>query len=283
MKQDISFNWDIHWACNYRCPYCWFYGKWDEVAGRNVYHSLEKLLMVWERIFDRYGQVKVAITGGEPFHYPNFADFIVEASQWHHFMIITNLSTDITAFIHRVRRDAVVVNPSFHPLSADVDDFIGKARVLKEAGLLQCITYLAWPPLIEKIPHFQEQFARHGLTLTLQSFFGEYRGITYPDGYTEQEKMLIMPHLGSRGEKKFQTEAMRTRGKQCRAGQVYGVIHPDGTVRRCGGINSQDAVVGNLFDDNFALLAGSLPCTSETCPCNEWAFLLDSDRMVDEA
>ena len=278
MSENISFNWDIHWECNYRCPYCWFNGKWDEVKSRNFYPPYEMLIRGWKNVHKLYGPVKVAITGGEPLMYPRFTEFIGEMSEFHEFMIVTNLSADIACFVKANNSKNVKVNPSFHSLSADADLFIGKALMLKEAGMMQCITYLAWPPLIKKLAYYQALFEKKGLSLTVQSFFGEYDGRRYPDGYSEEEKKIIFPQLGTRGDKPFQTGAFSPRGKLCNAGRTYGVIHPDGTVRKCGGINSDDAVIGNIFKEEFRLREDPSVCASEICPCNEWAFLLEKDK-----
>lgn len=273
----VSFNWDIHWICNYRCPYCWFYGKWAELKSRNRTLSVRELIDAWSNVYRRYGTVKVSITGGEPFLYPNFMEFIKEFSQIHKVEIITNLSTDIQEFVKAVNSKNVKVNPSFHSLFSDFDRFIEKVRLLKENGLLQCVSYLAWPPLIKKIGYYTERFNQYNISIAIQSFFGEYNGLRYPDGYSEEEKEIILPQIGERGGKPFQTEPLKTKGKRCAAGYRYGVIHPDGMVLRCGGIHSSVAVssVGNIFEGGFRLFDNLFPCTFEICPCNEWAFLLD--------
>lgn len=273
----FSFNWDITLICNYRCPYCWFYGKWAELKTRNKILTVKELINAWNNIYARYGMVKVSITGGEPFLYPNFAEFIKELSQLHKVEIITNLSTDIQQFVKVINSENVNVNPSFHPLFADFDKFIERVLLLKENRLLQCVSYVAWPPQISRIGYYTDKFRHYGISISIQSFFGEYKGLRYPDAYTEEDKEIILPQIGKRGGKPFQTEPFKTKGKLCAAGQRYGVIHPDGKVLRCGGINSCEGVsiVGNLFEERFKLFDEASPCTFEICPCNEWAFLLE--------
>ncbi len=213
MSRNVSFNWDIHWACNYRCPYCWFNGKWDEVKTRNVYPAYETLIKGWKNIYNIYGQVNVAITGGEPFMYPKFTEFIGEMFEFHEFMIVTNLSGDISSFIKANNSKNVKVNPSFHSLSADAGVFIDKALMLKEAGMMQCITYLAWPPLVQKLADYQSIFEKKGLSLTVQPFFGEYDSKRYPDSYSDEEKAIIFPQLGTRGDKPFQNRSFQSKRK----------------------------------------------------------------------
>lgn len=279
-NNQICFNWDIHWLCNYRCPYCWFYGKWIDLRTRNRILTVRELIKAWNNIYRSYGSVKISITGGEPFLYPDFVELIKELSQMHKVEIITNLSVDIQPFIKGVNSKNVKVNPSFHPLFADFDKFIERALILKEGGLLNCVSYLAWPPQILRIGYYTQKFRRHSISISIQSFFGEYKGLRYPDAYTKEDKQIILPQIGERGGEPFQTEPFKSKGKLCAAGQRYGVIHPDGKVLRCGGINSCEgaSIIGNLFEQGFRLLEKPSPCTFDICPCNEWAFLLEEKK-----
>lgn len=273
----ISFNWDIHWVCNYRCPYCWFYGKWEYLKGQNLYPAVEQLVRFWKNIYSKYGKAKISITGGEPFLYPNFTELIKELSQLHMIEIVTNLSIDIDNFIKEANLENLEIRPSFHPLFADFDTFVERAIALKVKKPEQNISYLAWPPQIKQLRFLQDKFLKFGISIFTQPFYGEYKGTRYPDSYTDEEKNIIAPFLGNRGGKTFQVEPIKTRGKPCAAGQRYAVIHPDGKVLRCGGLNSlspDKAIIGNLLDEDFELLREPLPCDSEICPCNEWAFLL---------
>jgi MoaA/NifB/PqqE/SkfB family radical SAM enzyme len=274
-KWNIKFNWDIHLACNYKCPYCWFYGKDEEVRHKNHYPGTSEIISAWKRIYTKYGKVNISITGGEPFLYPDFAFIASEISKMHYIEIITNLSADISGFINKAVKENVEINPSFHPLFADKDEFIIKVKVLKNEGLLKALTLVAWPAYIKNYNELKDFFKKHGIDLIIQPFFGEYNGIRYPDGYNKEELLIIYPHLAELGGKKVSTKTPETIGKLCSAGKYYGVIEPNGNVRRCGGHNSSDKIVGNIFDDNFSLLKQALPCTSNLCPCNESLFLLN--------
>ena len=276
-NKSIQFNWDIHWVCNYRCPYCWFAGKWDELKNQNLYLEPKNLLSFWKNIHDKYGTVKIAITGGEPFLYPGFIDVIKEICRFHKIEIVTNFSCDIEDFISQTDLENIEIRPSFHPLFADFDAFAKKMILLKKKKPNQEVSYLAWPPQTPKIKYYYDKFAQYGISMFVQSFFGEYKGVRYPDGYSDEEREVILPFIGARGGKPFQTEPLKTKGRLCSAGYRYGVIHPDGAIFRCGGINSANSQIGNLSDKNFELLKERSPCTSEICPCNEWAFLLEQD------
>ena len=274
----VSFNWDITPVCNYRCPYCWFYGKWVEMKKQNLSIPVTELEDFWTVMHKRYGQIKIAITGGEPFLYPGFIDLISALAKQHKIEVVTNLSWAVKTLAERISPSNIKIHPSFHPLFADFAEFTDKLILLKEQGLAQNPSYVAWPPQVAAIKYYADKFKKCGVEMFVQPFFGEYKGVKYPEGYTDEERKMIMPYLGQRGGKPFQTEAIRTKGKLCYAGCSYGVIHSDGEVLRCGGMQSQDAKVGNILDKNFNLLKEARPCTSEICPCNEWAILLKKDE-----
>ncbi|MBI5241197.1 MAG: radical SAM protein [Elusimicrobia bacterium] len=275
-ERPLSFNWDINWVCDYGCPYCWFHGKWEELRPRSPALPVERILRAWERTHARYGPAKVSITGGEPLLYPGFTEIVAGISRRHAVEVISNLSRDVSGLVASCRGREVTVNPSFHPLRADAEVFIPRALALKEAGMLKAVTVVAWPPLVARLAELQALFRGKGLSLTVQPFQGEHDGRRYPEAYTPEQRRGIEPDLGSRGGETFRMGAMTTRGRLCHAGRRYAVIHPDGTAQRCGGAAGEDRVLGNFFSDGFSLLESPRPCASDSCPCNEWAFLLDT-------
>lgn len=277
----IQFAWDIHYKCNYECPYCWFYGKWEDIAKLNKYPALNDMVRYWENVYKKYGSVSIQITGGEPFIYPNFIELIFEISQMHKIGITTNLSFDVKKLINKIdklKEKNVGISMSFHPKFVRFEHFFEKAKIVREFGIGENILYLAWPPQIKDIPQYKEKFLDKKFMFSVLTFWGKYNGIDYPDGYTEKEREIINLALGIRGEsgEKFQLVPVLTKGKLCKAGHTYALLHPDGNVYRCGGGNwkKQHSPFGNFFDDKFSLLDKPFPCDSDECPCNEWSFLL---------
>ena len=279
MKDKIRFSWDLHWKCNYRCPYCWWHGKWNEFSKRNVYPGVEKLIQVWKRIYYLYGECHIEIAGGEPSIYPGFEDFILELLNYHTVQIMTNLSGSFDKLIND-KTDKVTkkfkMGATFHPLFAKLDDFLLKAKKIKEAGLSIGILYLSYPPQIKDIPKLKKLFADNDIYYSTSTFWGIYKGKKYPDSYTDVEKKIIGIAIGQRENEKFQTEPLITKGKLCNAGHTYALIHPDGEVLPCGGATREgkQVILGNIFDTNFKLLDKPEPCPSNDCACNEWAFLI---------
>jgi MoaA/NifB/PqqE/SkfB family radical SAM enzyme len=277
-KQPVSFDWDMHYTCNYRCPYCWCFGKWQQMAEQNKYPALDKILKVWENIYQQHGCAQVGLIGGEPLIYPNIVQLVKGICVFHKVAITTNLSVEVDDFISQIDPSGVYVGGSFHPAFADFNKFLKRAIQLKDKGFGNIISYVAYPPQLKRLPYYAEEFRQQGFLLSVLTFWGRYNDISYPQGYTNEERAAIAPYLGIREGEKFQLEPKVVKGRMCCAGQRHATIKADGTVYRCGGSHSQ--VIGNFFQDDFRLLDKPLVCESETCPCNEWAGLIQDQEIV---
>ena len=277
-KLKVSFSWDLHWACNYRCPYCWWHGKWEEYGRRNIYPGTKKVLEIWEDIYKKYGQVHIEIAGGEPSTYPDFAGVISGLLDYHTLGIITNLSSGANELLEKCSDDKLKrlkLGATFHPLFADIEMFLKNVKILKAKGVSVGVLYLAYPEQVHDIPRYKEIFDRNGIHFSVLTFWGEYKNKKYPESYTDEELSIIYPELEKRAGEKFQTKPFITKGKLCNAGFTYAIIHPDGEILRCGGGSwkGENIKLGNLFG-KIELWNEPKPCHSQYCPCNEWAFLL---------
>lgn len=275
MNNLVQFSWNIHRKCNFRCPYCWWHDKWDEFEP-DVYPGLDKLVHAWKRIYDLYGKAHIDILGGEPSIYPQINEFLLELTKYHEIVITTNLSGSFDKLLDMANEDQINnifrIAATFHPLFADIDTFLTKAKKIDSKINNFGVVYLAYPPQIKQINKYKNIFEKENLEFSLLTFWGEYNGKKYPESYTDEEKLLIGLNVARRGDEKFQTEPFNPNGKMCNAGHKYALIDPDGTVLSCGGaaVNLKK----NLFDPNFKLLEKPMICPSKSCPCNEWAFLM---------
>ncbi len=256
------FTWNIHYDCNYRCPYCFFEGKWEDYRTKNVYIKVEEWFEYWRRIYKNYGCCFILITGGEPFIYPNFIELIEELSHIHYpINISTNASGDLDSFVRRIDSDRVSLSVSFQPGFEKIDSFLEKVKFLRTYNFNGCINFVAYPPFIKDISFYKEKFNSIGQELKVIPFWGKYEEKEYPLAYTEEEKELI----GINGE---WFNRVRKKGSICPAGYNSALVFPDGKVARCGQIGER-RLIGSLFDNNFKLLHEKLPCDAEFCPCDE--------------
>lgn len=259
---NVWFEWNITYHCNFRCPYCFFDGKWEEYGPRTVFKSPQEWIALWKRIEKMYGEVFLVISGGEPFSYPGFIEMIAEVSKMHYMNISTNASGDLDKFIQLVDPKRVSLTLAFHPEYSKLKSIIRKIKKLKDAGFrIDYINLCAWPPYIENIDEFASISEKESMMLKVIPFCGVYEGKSYPDSYTAQEKEIL-------GMDSSWEESVSRKGSLCMAGYRTALIYPDGKVARCGQMGEK-YLVGNFFDEEFELLSSPLPCEAERCPCLE--------------
>ena len=226
----------------------------------------------WKRIYDKYGEVKIEIVGGEPFIYPDFIELVKQLSSFHLIKITTNLSGDIERFVKEISPDRVSLDLNYHSLFITLETVFKKAHILNDAGFKCGVCYLAYPPQMKQIPYLERRFKQEGIGFALAAFWGEYNGVKYPEGYTEEERELMKPFLGDIDRITYHLDGISPRGKLCNAGHKYAVIHANGDVVRCGSLFNQ--VLGNILSDDFSLLEKPAPCEADSCPCNEYDNLI---------
>jgi hypothetical protein len=286
VPERVFYTWDIHYACNYRCSYCFFEKRWDDVAKENRYPGLKTWAAIWEDIFYKYGSGHIHISGGEPSTYPSFIDLTICLTKWHTVEFDTNLSFDVHGFISRVRPGRVKFAAAFHPEFVKLDVFIAKAVCLKQNGYDIGVNFVAFPPHLKEMKVYKEAFNDRHISFDIMPFRGEYQGRAYPEGYTEQERKLIRscdPATATRMLDAFGTgekESSGHKGQICRMGQRYTKIHPDGRAYRCCLIK-ENGCLGNLLDGTFELYPEPRPCEYDHCSCwvamivgkeRDWAF-----------
>lgn len=272
----VKFAWDIHYKCNFRCPYCWFYKDWARLGKRSIYLSPGEWLEHWTKIRDKYGEARIDIVGGEPFIYPDFIELIKGLSRIHQIKITTNLSGDIERFAREIDPQRAELDLNFHVLFIDLETVVKKTLILKKAGFKCGICYLAYPPQMHKIKQVSRRFREEGINFALAAYWGEYNGKKYPAAYTEPEKEMMAPFLGDLDRVIYHLDAKSPKGRLCRAGFSYADIQADGRVVRCAQL--QEKSIGNITDADFKLFDGLLACESDSCPCNEYVNLVDEKQ-----
>jgi len=262
----LNFTWLTNHACNYRCPYCFLDGRWDEFRKTDKHFPKNKILAAWARVRQKYGEAHICISGGEPTIYPDFINILKEVSELHTVGICTNLSLDVNTIIDNLNPRRVDLSVSFHPHFVKIDEMLDKLNVLKEFHWPVQLMCVGWPPLIPQLGDYYAHFK--GFNFSVLPFWGTYNGKMYPHDYTAEEKEAINIYIAHRENESFKTEPVRVKGRMCRAGQVYAHIEPDGRVLRCSA--GAEPLQKNFFDSHFNLLAEPSPCFAEYCHCLEY-------------
>lgn len=280
-KRPYVFAWDMHFSCNFRCPYCFYTdANWTEMAKRNQYRSPEDWERAWERVAALYGRCQIRVTAGEPFTYPGFVELVSRLTRSHDVQVTTNASyTDaMKRFVETVDPERTEIDCTFHPLQADFDVFLSNVLLLRGQGFTANVCYLAYAPQMDVMAEFKERFRRAGVYMNLAMHWGQYKGVGYPQGYTPEQKALIRQVAGDGWElETVNLEPIDVRGKRCAAGQTYAVVQTDGKVFRCGQLAHEYQSIGSLFDPAFRLFESGRPCESDFCRCKEFQSAMDEE------
>jgi MoaA/NifB/PqqE/SkfB family radical SAM enzyme len=277
----VFFTWYINTACNYRCSYC----KPEQLTVRQA--PAERWVEAWDDIHRRYGECHISFSGGEPFVYPGFMDILAGVTRHHTVEVITNLSFDVRPLVETVDLRRLRLGASFHPECVGLDEFLGRMKQLQPRDFEKWVTFVAYPPQLDRILEYQKRVQDAGIRFSILPYNGEWQGRTYPQGYTEEEKKVILeacgddePNLRSfawgngKKEEGGEATAVSTKGRPCLMGHSYARIYPDGTAKRCCAPGAQD--LGNLIDGTFRLLEEPAACASERCPC--WKCMIPGEE-----
>jgi len=273
-KRKVIIAWDMHYSCNFRCPYCWYTSAgWTELAWKNNYKTPQEWAVVWRRMHDLYGRCQLRITAGEPFTYPRFSEIVTELTRWHDVQITSNCSMTaaMAEFAAQVDPKNAEIDCTFHPLQGDFDSFTENVLLMRKHGFTANVCYLAYPPQMPQMAEFKRKFTEKGLHMNMAIFWGNHKGQDYPFAYTPEEKRLIKDVIGSEtGPESVNLEPLPINGKVCGAGQRYAVVQANGKVFRCGQLGHEEMSIGDIFDPEFKLMEKAQPCTVDYCKSKEF-------------
>jgi len=283
----IFFTWDIHYSCNYKCPYCFFNKLWEQHYVENRYPGIERWIEIWNEVFEKYGSCHVHITGGECSIYPDFFKLVKEISKIHSVTVDTNLSFNVSAVIGKLSPYNVNFAATYHPLFADFNLFLEKSAKLKNNNFEIYAELVAYPLQLEKIQVCRVEFAKIDVPLRISPFRGEFNGKSYPEGYSQQERILIEDyHVNSATQLQMtwygkEQEKEKRANKICRMGQMYAKIRADGSVYRCCKIKEPTKMLGNMLEGSFKLMDEASPCEySSDCNCWKAMFLGEENKWL---
>ena len=300
---DIRAEWQLNIFCNFNCSYCYFTQKERSDPSLIGHHDIDALV----RAFDQTGRVwQIEMSGGEPFLHPRFVELCQKLTQRHTLDITTNLSTDnVETFCKEVDpRRVASVHASLHILERErlhlKDDFIKKWHLLKEHGFQVHASQVMFPPILSRFAGIFDEFAKHGIVVRPKMFKGDYRGRSYPGGYTEDEKNVILSFdkradetenpewllikvrhkqyhrfVNFQCNKETLSGYLSFRGIPCAAGKEFVVIRFNGDVLRC---DDDPRYLGNLFKGHLSYLKGTEACGGRICSCPHYGLALASGK-----
>jgi MoaA/NifB/PqqE/SkfB family radical SAM enzyme len=261
-----EFDWHLTNRCNFFCEYC--HPQIRYVLNRKHLDEPDPGLVV--RRFDDLGKVcLVHMSGGEPFMFPGFVSLCEGLAQGHFISINTNLAAnDVEEFARRVPASrvakivAAIHMPERERLGEELTAYARNYRALRSAGFDATALYVLYPPLLDRLSDDLDRLRELGVDhVRAKVFKGVYQGRRYPEGYTDQEKALILANSGEYVfNRPYLDGLLSFRGQPCTAGVSSFKVTVTGEVRRCASV---PASYGNLYDGTFRPAAVNEPCPAK--------------------
>ncbi|WP_433731727.1 radical SAM protein [Actinoplanes sp. CA-051413] len=276
-----EFDWHLTNRCNFFCEYC--HPQIRYVLNKK--HLTEPPPELVVRRFEELGRTcLVHMSGGEPFLFPGFADLCAGLTRRNWISINTNLASPdlvaefaanadptrvakIVAALHVPERERLVL-----PLETYAESF----RILRSAGFDVVALYVLYPPLLPRLREDLAALDALGVEpLRAKVFKGVYDGRRYPEGYTDEERELILANSGDYVfNRPYLDGKLAFPGESCTAGMTSFKVTVTGDVRRCASVPTG---YGNLYDGTFqpAELADGCPARRVLVLSQCLAYLVD--------
>lgn len=263
---DWEFDWHLTNRCNFYCEYC--HPQIRYVLNRKHLDEPSPDLVV--RRFDDTGRsCLVHMSGGEPFMFPGFVALCEGLAHNHFISINTNLaSDDVRSFATRVRPDRVAkIVAAIHIAERELRglelaEYADNYLALRERGFDVTALYVLYPPLLPRLVTDLERLGELGVDhVRAKVFKGVYEGRRYPEGYSDDEKSLILANSGEYVfNKPYLDGVLSFLGEPCTAGVTSFKVTVTGDVHRCAAVPKS---YGNLYDGTFRPAPDNEPCTAK--------------------
>jgi len=198
----------LTFRCNYRCPYC--------IKYRMASDFQEAPWAAWATAFDRYDNLLIDITGGEPFMYRNLAALVRLATVRHRVAITTNLSmvSDwglLSCFCH--------ITASFHPSMIKLTEFANLLAQAQKFTHQLTVNFVANPKQFHYLGPINRICGDLAIPLHVE------RDIQHQ--YTQNEWALAETWVSPDRVHNLASEVL------CSAGLTFAHALPDGTMMPC--------------------------------------------------
>ena len=279
-----DFKLRLGWACSTKCnaapecPYCCTAPVRHRI-GESLCRPAEEIVEGLLRITERYGPFYMVSGWGDGMANDEVAGMLGEIAKYNRVDITSNIVFPEDRLALLPRNGNINFCTSFHPhlWGFATTPFLKKLNWIRDEGFpIAVIGVVAYPPYLDRIERWIGELRDAGYTANALRFGGEWRGMKYPEAYTEAETAMLLPlcaeETSAREHLDLYLGTGSPRGRMCRAGMEYCYVGWDGTVRRCV-VPQDDDVLGNIFDD-VELLTEAKVCQASVCPCSDlWQYI----------
>ena len=258
--------WHLNRDCNLNCEYCYIRHLKQRERGHGVdidIDAFKKNNIEWSSI---------ALTGGEPFLYPNIVELCERLTDFTKIILVTNCSTsNIYSFADTIDPKKVIsVNCSMHiGQRNDYQGIVEKVHYLTKKGFAVFTNQVMHPRIFEEYKCRFEMFKDNGILIAPKIFNGVYHLKEYPQGYTEKERREILKYAElayPQNSEVNQYDSLFGRldwkDRTCYAGADSIQIQYNGDAFRCEG---DRRLLGNLYRGDIVLDKTPQICLQNKC------------------
>jgi organic radical activating enzyme len=277
-KSRIFLKWfNTEW-CNYNCTYCFQNHSRNRRNGSRSAHSFDNYSPVrWVDAIDRAFKMKemaISITGGEPMldmeNMSRFLKMMLNKTHVDNIRITSNMSWNPSSLKDLPNKEKLIFYLTFHPSQVRFDDFINKAKLLKELGFsIGLVNYVMTTQQSLYFEELKNKFKEANLPLH-----------PVPLWYSKadnQLKEILIQLLESADVNALMGNV--TKGKICYFPSIGYEMDQNGNIN----VGCFPWVYGNIFKNEIPNLPeGPVKCPRYQCRCfDKYSFIKGFNRNID--
>ncbi len=266
-RRSPTIEWQTNGVCNYDCSYCIQSKKYR--TGQPSRDDVERFLEFFAGL---EGVWEIKMTGGEPFAWRGFMDWVVPglARLPHRVSVLTNLSAPLPVlrrFVDLLGDKLQVVSASLHREFVGEAEFIEKAATLKNwlrPDVRLVVNNVLVPGTLARLNEVRTEVEAAGLKYFPQVLKTKHGVVDY----APEEKPLVELLTGHAPTPREANLAPSYRGRLCWTGVEYFVLLQNGEAWSCRTARRfREGYLGNVLDGTIKLQRAPRLCVYDICPC----------------
>ncbi len=261
-------------TCTLKCGFCHLAetGKVLKAADLEPYRDptyIDRVTQFFNKRTSEDQKWHLMLTGGEPLLMPNFPRFCENLfDQGNCVSLYTSLMIDrnhksFQFLLGEGARGIEYIMASYHPEAEQRDsEYWQRIKLLSEANHHIFLRFVGHPKRLESLDRLSERCRELDICFYPTTLLSE----TYPESYTEKEKLLLASHFSSLSQVIQLAGGIDTRYSKCFGGSRIIAVHlPTGDIWPC--ISVHTPVLGNVYEDRLNFLAGPISCPEAGIAC----------------
>ncbi len=261
--------WHVNSECNFKCDFC----NAQKTKAGHIYRTPQEIESAFRRT-ERKWFIFISSLG-EPFLYPKFLEILSVLTKNNYIALNTNLTQKTVYELPKYVdiNKVLAIHAAYHVIELEKikslnakQEFIKKVHFLEDNNIEVIVSYIAYPPLLNRIKDDFEYLKSNGLNkIMAKPFVGVYENKVYPNAYTKEQWQMIQKISTSINSVDFLDMPDSFTGRICDAGNRSFFLNQKGILFRCGSSEVKLADFFNIEGFVFPLKVKPCECTKHNC------------------